>query len=148
MVVDGIIVDNSLDILARSCHGGGAADCGITAIIGPDWLAVDCREAGGEMIAERGERFQCHVTFLVKEDADHFGSALDVRFVRADWSNVDIASRQRCPNALRRVVSAMSGASSTDWVTSVVAIDQPTMRRQHSSSTTARYRKLPRSGCR
>ena len=58
---------------------------------------------------------------------------------------MDMASRQRCPNALRRVVSAMSGASSTDWVTSVVAIDQPTMRRQHASSTTARYRKLPRS---
>ena len=64
------------------------------------------------------------------------------------------ASRQRWPNPIevycepwsewwitpfgRRVRSAMSRALSTSWVASVVAIDQPTMRRLYASSTTAR----------
>src|SRR5215469_356984 len=64
------------------------------------------------------------------------------------------ASRQRWPNSIdvycepwsewwitllgRGVMSAMFRASSTSRVASVVAIDQPTMRRLKASSTTAR----------
>jgi hypothetical protein len=40
----------------------------------------------------------------------------------------------------RRTASAMFKASSTSWLTNVVAIDQPTIRRLQASSTTARYR--------
>ena len=41
----------------------------------------------------------------------------------------------------RRIVSAMLNASSTTVVCNVVDIDQPTIRRLKTSSTTARYRK-------
>jgi hypothetical protein len=67
---------------------------------GPDWSAGDCREADGGIIAQRRDGFQRHVAspldrplvvlleqdgahqagdgVLVGEDADHFGSPLDL----------------------------------------------------------------------
>ena len=67
---------------------------------GPDRSVGDCREADGGIIAQRGDCFQCHVAaalnrplvvlfeqdgadqaghgVLIREDADHFGSPLDL----------------------------------------------------------------------
>ena len=65
------------------------------------------------------------------------------------WLEVLLQDLRYTFRTLRRdssFASAMSSASSTIRVASVVAIDQPTMRRLQASSTTARYRKPAQVG--
>ena len=93
------------------------------------------------------------------DEGEHRASRLGLRLEPAALEQFAFegrtpASRQWWPNSIevycepwsewwitplgRRVMSAMFRASSTSRVASVVAIDQPTMRRLKASSTTAR----------